>query len=42
MRERAELAEGWLQIESQPGQTIVKFWIPERRDPATADTADAA
>ena len=42
MRERAELAEGWLQIESQPGQTMVKFWIPERRDPATADTADAA
>jgi signal transduction histidine kinase len=42
MRERAELAEGWLQIESQPGQTMVKFWIPERRDPASADTADAA
>ncbi len=42
MRERAELAEGWLQIESQPGQTMVKFWIPERRDPATAETADAA
>jgi signal transduction histidine kinase len=42
MRERAELAEGWLQIESQPGQTMVKFWIPERRDPANADTSDAA
>ncbi|MGZ4317040.1 MAG: phosphatase RsbU N-terminal domain-containing protein [Gaiellaceae bacterium] len=42
MRERAELAEGWLQIESQPGRTTVKFWIPERRDPATADAADAA
>ena len=42
MRERAELAEGWLQIESHPGQTMVKFWIPERRDPATAETADAA
>jgi signal transduction histidine kinase len=42
MRERAELAEGWLQIESQPGRTMVKFWIPERRDPATADPADAA
>jgi signal transduction histidine kinase len=42
MRERAELAEGWLQIESQPGQTMVKFWIPERRDPATAGTTDAA
>ena len=41
MRERAELAEGWLQIESQPGKTMVKFWIPERRDPASADTADA-
>jgi signal transduction histidine kinase len=42
MRERAELAEGWLQIESQPGQTIVKFWIPERRDPAIPDPADTA
>jgi signal transduction histidine kinase len=42
MRERAELAEGWLQIESQPGQTMVKFWIPERREPAIADPADAA
>jgi signal transduction histidine kinase len=42
MRERAELAEGWLQIESQPGQTTIKFWIPERRDPATAGPADAA
>jgi signal transduction histidine kinase len=42
MRERAELAEGWLLIESQPGKTMVKFWIPERRDPATAETAGAA
>ena len=42
MRERAELAEGWLQIESQPGRTMVKFWIPERREPAIADPADAA
>jgi len=42
MRERAELAEGWLQIESQPGETVIKFWIPERRDPATVDPADAA
>ena len=42
MRERAELAEGWLQIESQPGRTMVKFWIPERRDPANRDPADAA
>jgi signal transduction histidine kinase len=42
MRERAELAEGWLQIESQPGRTMVQFWIPERRDPANGDPADAA
>jgi len=42
MRERAELAEGWLQVESQPGKTMVKFWIPERRAPAGADSADAA
>ena len=42
MRERAELAEGWLTIESGPGATVVKFWLPERRDRANADTADAA
>ena len=42
MRERAELAEGWLTIESHPGATVVKFWLPERRDRANADTADAA
>ena len=42
MRERAELAEGWLTIESGPGATVVKFWLQERRDRANADTADAA
>ena len=42
MRERAELAEGWLRIESRPGATTVTFWIPERRGPGTADDADAA
>jgi signal transduction histidine kinase len=42
MRERAELADGWLRIESQPGATKVTFWLPERRDPADADAADAA
>jgi len=42
MRERAELADGWLRIESRPGTTKVTFWIPERRDPADADAADAA
>jgi signal transduction histidine kinase len=38
MRERAELAKGWLQIESHPGATKVQFWLPERRDrpPGTA------
>ncbi|HEY8774945.1 MAG TPA: ATP-binding protein [Gaiellaceae bacterium] len=41
MRERAELAEGWLRIESRPGATTVTFWIPERRGPATADDAHA-
>ena len=41
MRERAELAEGWLRIESRPGATTVTFWIPERRGPATASGADA-
>jgi signal transduction histidine kinase len=41
MRERAELAEGWLRIESRPGATTITFWIPERRSPATADDADA-
>ena len=42
MRERAELAEGWLRIESRPGATTITFWIPERRGPATADAADTA
>jgi signal transduction histidine kinase len=42
MRERAELAEGWLRIESRPGATTVTFWIPERRGPATADAAGTA
>jgi signal transduction histidine kinase len=42
MRERAELAEGWLRIESRPGETRVTFWIPERRGPETSDAADAA
>jgi signal transduction histidine kinase len=42
MRERAELAEGWLRIESRPGATKVTFWLPERRGPATAADADAA
>jgi signal transduction histidine kinase len=42
MRERAELAEGWLRIESRPGATKVVFWIPERRGPETSDATDAA
>ena len=42
MRERAELAEGWLTIESDPGATVVKFWLPERRDRGATETADAA
>ena len=29
MRERAELAAGWLEIESAPGLTRVACWIPE-------------
>jgi two-component system sensor histidine kinase UhpB len=30
MRERAELADGWLRIESEPGRgTIVKAWVPD-------------
>lgn len=29
MRERAQLAGGWLRVESQPGKgTVVSFWIP--------------
>jgi signal transduction histidine kinase len=39
MRERAELAEGWLRIESRPGATTVTFWLPERRGPEPADAA---
>jgi signal transduction histidine kinase len=42
MRERAELAEGWLRIESRPGATTVRFWIPERRGPEVTDSSDSA
>jgi signal transduction histidine kinase len=42
MRERAELAEGWLRVESRPGETTVTFWLPEKRGLATPETADAA
>jgi signal transduction histidine kinase len=41
MRERAELAEGWLRIESRPGETIITFWIPERRPPQSEGAADS-
>jgi signal transduction histidine kinase len=42
MRERAELAEGWLRIDSRPGATTITFWIPERRGAVAADIADTA
>jgi signal transduction histidine kinase len=42
MRERAELAEGWLRIESRPGATTITFWLPERRGTESTDSADAA
>jgi signal transduction histidine kinase len=42
MPERAELAEGWLQIESRPGATTVTFWLPERRGPEVTDSSDFA
>jgi nitrate/nitrite-specific signal transduction histidine kinase len=42
MRERAELAEGWLRIESRPGATTITFWLPERRSTEITDSADAA
>lgn len=35
MRERAELAGGWLAIASNPGQTSVEFWLPDAH-PGTA------
>jgi signal transduction histidine kinase len=31
MRERAELLGGRLDISSRPGETTVRFWLPERR-----------
>ncbi len=37
MGERAQLAEGWLRIESRPGATTVTFWLPESRGPSAAD-----
>jgi len=30
MRERAELADGWLRIESNSEGTVITFWLPER------------
>jgi signal transduction histidine kinase len=41
MRERAELAEGWLRIESRPGATTITFWLPERRGPEVTDPSDS-
>ncbi len=30
IRERAEIANGWLKVESAPGRgTVVDFWLPE-------------
>ncbi|MDP9303980.1 MAG: histidine kinase [Actinomycetota bacterium] len=31
MRERAELADGWLRVESGPEGTAITFWLPERQ-----------
>jgi signal transduction histidine kinase len=39
MRERAELAEGWLRIDSSPGATVIRFWLPERPPTATIPAA---
>jgi signal transduction histidine kinase len=33
MRERAELAEGWLRIDSGGEGTAVAFWLPNKPDP---------
>jgi signal transduction histidine kinase len=30
MRDRADLAGGWCQVDSGQGGTAVKFWIPDR------------
>jgi hypothetical protein len=38
MRERAEVAGGWLRIESAPGAgTHVEFWIPATPMPVDED-----
>jgi signal transduction histidine kinase len=31
MRERAELADGWLRVESSSAGTVITFWLPERQ-----------
>jgi two-component system LytT family sensor kinase len=32
MRERAELAGGWVSVESAPGEgTVVEYWLPANR-----------
>jgi signal transduction histidine kinase len=33
MRERAEMGGGTFRIESEPGRTMVEYWLPERVDP---------
>jgi signal transduction histidine kinase len=43
MRERAELAGGWLRVESAIGRgTTVEFWLPERFGVATGLRRTAA
>lgn len=41
MRERAELLEGTLSIESKPGETTVTFWLPLKREPDSGDEPSA-
>lgn len=37
MRERAELVEGTLSIESRRGETTVTVWLPLKREPDPGD-----
>lgn len=41
MRERAEMAGGWSEVQSEPGKgTTVQFWVPVRAEPENGTPAD--
>ena len=41
MRERAALAGGWFKVDSGPGGTTVRFWIPDKARARAKPKAEA-